>query len=136
MFIEELWEKYPEQTINVIKKITKLKDYSFEYVEFENNCLKFDVYDDEDAEYKFTIYVSDFYMNVCTSVEDYEISKQTIQWIKFMYSIYGNKYALQYISKRNQQLDKFMAEYDEKHNNQTRKVLEEIGFQSNKGKTK
>lgn len=135
-FVEDLWEKFPEQTENAIKKICNLNEKWGDRLEFErikNGALTFKKY----GRALDFIVVKDFSIRTSSySSNDYETSTTNTAWIKFMYSIYGNKYALQYIDRRNQQLDKFMAEYEEQYNEETRTVLDDIGFQANKGQTK
>ena len=142
MFIERLWEENPELLIKAIKKICNIdedlaKAISFDGVD-KNGNLKFS------AQYSVDyckVYLNDFYIQG----EEYEergLTRHTrmifdsSNWMKFMYNVYGDKYAMQYISKRNQKLDKFMADYEEKYNNETRKMLSEMGFEAIKGQTK
>ena len=53
-----------------------------------------------------------------------------------MFAGYGEAYAMQYVSNRNKQLDKFMAEYEQKYNNQTKTSLDEMGFKLDMEQTK
>ena len=136
MFIEDLWEKCPEQTENAIKKICNLNEKWGDRLEFErikNGALIFKKY----GRALDLIVVNDFSIRASSySSNDYETSTTNTAWIRFMYSIYGNKYAMQYISHRNQQLDRFMAEYEEKYNKETREMLDKMGFEATKGQTK
>lgn len=135
-FVEDLWEKFPEQTINAIKKICLVNEKWGDKLSF----LKID--EDGELIFKktgrstFFIMVNDFSIRTTDSGKNYQDSPMSIAWVKFMFSIYSKKYALQYISRRNMQLDKFMAEYEEKYNAETRKVLDVMGFEVNKGQTK
>ncbi|MBQ8522082.1 MAG: hypothetical protein IJ458_00270 [Clostridia bacterium] len=134
-FVEDLWEKFPEQTINAIKKICLVNEKwgdSLEFNGFEDGALIFK----KTGRSPDRIVVSNFAIRTTYSSKNYQDSPMSIAWVKFMFSIYGGKYAMQYISQRNMELDKFMAEYEEKYNAQTRKVLVQMGFGKEKGQTK
>lgn len=98
--------------------------------ELVNSTLKFTKY----GRVKNFIFVGDFYIRTTYSGKDYEDSIISEKWRTFMYDQFGSAYAVQFISQRNQQLDKFMADYEEKYNAQTRNMLDKMGF--NYGKTK
>lgn len=141
-FVKDLWGKNPELVIKAIKKVCNIdeelaKSLSFERID-ENGGLKFR------AKYVFDycdICVGDFYMGGTEYIDrgpvrTTRILSNSIGWMEFMYSVYGDKYAMQYITERNKKLDKYMAEYEENYNNQTRKVLAQMGFGNSKGQTK
>lgn len=134
MFIEDLWDKDPELVIKTIKKICNLNEKWGDRLEFErieNATLTFKKY----GRALDFIVVKDFSIRASSySSNDYETSTANTAWVKFMYEIYGDKYAMRFISQRNQQLDKFMADYEEKYNAQTRNMLDKMDF--NYGKTK
>lgn len=130
MFIEDLWKKFPEQTENAIKKIFDIRESrgdTLEFVCISNGALRFEKY----GHCSFGIVLTDF------EVYGHAVnSGYNIKWMKFMKSVFGDKYLYHYIAYRNNKLDKFMAEYEDNYNNETRKVLDEIGFEANKCKTK
>ena len=133
-FVEQLWEKNPElvekQVINICRIEEKYGD-ELHFVVMSNGVLKFEVR----GRALRNIQVGDFSIRV-TGDADYENSPRSSKWRSFMYGIYDKPYAMQYISKRNQQLDKFMADYEEKYNAQTRKILVQMGFELDNGHTK
>ena len=132
MFIERLWKENPKLTKEAIKKIFKIDTVTGDGIEFygiKDDAIVIGMYKS-----LYSI-VSD--EDVIARINDFEVldncfgmSREiyTEQWMKFMYKVFGDEYAIQYISQRNQQLDKFMAEYEEKFNRETRKVLDEMGF--------
>lgn len=134
MFIEKLWEKNPELVIKAIKKICDIdedlaKELAFQGVD-ENGYLKFGV---RNVRGYCRIYVNDFclkgdkYIDM-GGVRSTHMLSNSVDWMKFMYKIYGDKYVMKYISQRNQQLDEYMAEYEEKYNKQTINMLSELGI--------
>ena len=135
-FVEDLWENNPELVIKAIKKICLVNEKWGDKLSF----VKID--DDGELIFKktgrstFFIIVNDFSIRTTDSGKNYQNSPMSIAWVKFMFNICGDKYAMQYISHRNKQLDKFMAEYEQEYNNQTREVLKEMGFELNNGQTK
>ena len=142
MYIEKLWEEKPELVLKAIKKIANIdedvaKELSFKGVNEKGN-LKFGA---GNINGYCTIFVNDFRFEGEKYVDwggasSTRMISESIEWMKFMYKVFGDKYAMQYISKRNQQLDKFMADYEEKYNAQTKKVLDGMGFEVTKGQTK
>ena len=142
VFVKDLWEKNPELMLKIIKEISNIdeelaKELSFKGINERGN-LEFG------ATHLFSycnIYVNDFMIGGTEyldhgSVRRTKLINESISWKKSMYEIYGDKYVMRYISQRNLKLDKFMAEYEEKYNNETKAVLDEIGFNSSKGQTK
>lgn len=135
MYIEKLWEQNPKMVERAVKSIFNLREDwgdSLEFKKIEDNVLIFF----KDGRSRENIYLSDFWISTVRSIPYKADNELALKWVKFMYNVYGDKYALQYISYRNQELDKFMAEYEENYNNQTRKVLAQIGFGKEKGQTK
>ncbi len=130
MFIENLWEEKPEMVTKAIKKIFDIREErgdSLEFTQAGNGALRFEKY----GHCSFGIVLTDFEVYGSTVNSGYNI-----KWLKFMYNVYGDKYALQYISHRNKALDKFVEEYKDNYNQKTKIVLDEIGFDVNKGITK
>lgn len=134
-FVEQLWEKNPELVEKQVKNICRVNEMygdEFYFNKASNGVLKFEVR----GRAVRNIYVGDFAIRTTYSDADYENSPLSSQWRSFMYGIYDKPYAMQYISKRNQQLDKFMADYEEKYNAQTRKTLDQMGFELDNGHIK
>lgn len=128
MFIEKLWEEKPELVIKAVKKIFDVREErgdSLKFIQLSNGALRFEKH----GHCSFGIVLTDFEIYGQRVNNGYNI-----KWTQFMYNVYGDKYAMQYISYRNQQLDKFMTEYEDNYNKETRKVLDEMGF--NYGRTK
>jgi len=141
-FVKDLWEKNPELVIKAIIKVGKIDEELAKRLSFKGI--------DEKGSLEFGAHRSFDYCNVC--VGDFNISgteyidrggvrntrfiSNSVGWMKFLYSVYDDKFALQFISQRNQQLDKFMAEYEEKYNEETRHVLDKMGYGINKDHTK
>ena len=134
MFIEKLWQENPSLVLKAIKKIADMdielaKELSFHGVD-EKGYLKFGV---GNINGYCTVHVSDFSFQGSKSADwGGVVNTRTISnsadWMKFMYKVFGKEYAMQYISKRNQEFDKFMAEYEEKYNNVTNTMLDEMGY--------
>lgn len=121
MFIEDLWEKHPEQTINAIKKIFDVREErgdNLKFVCIGNGALRFEKY----GHCSFGILLTDFQ----AYGQDVN-SRYNIAWLKFMTSVYGKKYVSAFISHRNNVLDRYMAEYEENYNQQTNNILDELG---------
>ena len=133
MFIEELWEKYPEQTINAIKKIWDIKEDrgdSLEFIQLSNGALRFEKY----GHCSFGIVLTDFEAYGHTVNSGYNI-----KWLKFMKSVFGDKYLYHYIAYRNAKLDKFMAVYEDNYNKETKEILVKLGmdkYKDEQSKTK
>ena len=135
-FVEDLWEKSPELVTKIVKKICRVEEEKFgdrlEFVKQVNGVLKFKVY----GRVQRFIEVNNFSIRTSYSDNDYENSLISSKWRRFMFACYGEAYAMQYISKRNLQLDKFMADYEQKYNNQTKTALNEMGFKWDREQTK
>ena len=129
MFIEKLWQQNPKTVEDMLKRICELRDEKGDKIEhkgLKNGYMHFDV-SNEDDDYQFDLYVNDFKISVSTICEEHKATKYDVRWMKFMYKIYGDEYAMQYISHRNKQLDKFMHDYEQKYNKQTVSILAEMG---------
>ena len=127
MFIEKLWEENPKRVERAVKSIFSVREDWGDGIEFkkiEDNALVFIRY----GRVREKIYLGDFWVSTVRSTPYKANNECALKWVKFMYNVYGDKYALQYIAYRNRELDKFMAEYEEKFNRETRKVLDEMGF--------
>lgn len=132
-FVEDLWEKNPELLTKAVKKIFNIKEERGDSIKFEdlrNGELVFHFKKQMDV-YSTTILLRDFEVYGRKINDSYMPA-----WMRFMYKVYGDKYAMQYISYRNKELDKYMAKYEEKYNSLTRRVLDEMGFEATKGQTK
>ncbi len=130
MFIEKLWEENPELVIKAVKKIFDVREEKgdrLEFVEAGNGALRFKKY----GHCSFGIVLTDF------EVYGQNInSGYNVKWMKFIYNEFGDVYIYQYIAYRNSKLDKFMAEYENKFNDETVKTINQLGFEMNNGKTK
>ena len=133
-FVEDLWEKNP---VEIIKKITEICLINKNWGD-KLYFVKID--DDGELIFKKTgrctmfIIVNNFSIRTTESDKNYEHSPMSEVWRNFMFDIYGDSYAMQFISQRNLQLDKFMAQYEDNYNSETRLMLDEMGF--NYGQTK
>lgn len=133
MFVEKLWEEQPDLVVKAIKKVWDIREErgdTLEFIKIREGEIIFQKHA-RYSYYEHSIIIRDFEVYANKVNNSYEP-----KWVKFMYKVYGDKYAIQYISHRNKQLDKFMAEYEEKYNKETRKVLDDMGFQASKGLTK
>ena len=142
IFVKDLWEKNPKWMLKTIKEVSNIDEELARKLSFkginERGNLEFGA---THLSSFCNIYVNDFMIGGTeyldhSSVRHTNLINKNITWMKSMYEIYGDKYVMRYISQRNLKLDKFMAEYEEKYNNETKTVLDEIGFNSSKGQTK
>lgn len=134
-FIEDLWEKNPEL---VKDKLSEILDVEQERLIYDkktkaNGYLRFGIKSRYARGYEDGVIVNDYRIRF---MQDKSRPEIVADWVSFMFENCGKPYAMQYISKRNKQLDKFMAEHKEKYNAETRTVLEQMGFDINKGQTK
>lgn len=135
-FVEDLWEKDPELVVKVIKNICLVNEKWGDKLSF--------VKIDEDGELifkktgrsTFFIIVNDFSIRTTDSGKNYQNSPRSIAWIKFMFSVYGDKYVYQLISHGNKEFDEYIEKLKVEHENQTIEILDAIGFEINKGQTK
>jgi len=122
MFIEKLWEENPELITKAVKKIFEVREDrgdSLKFVCIGNGALRFEKY----GHCSFGIVLTDF------EVYGQDVnSGRNIKWMKFMKSVLGEKYLYYFIAYRNNKLDKFMAEYEDNYNKETKKVLAELGM--------
>ena len=98
-FVQNLWEKKPDLVSQKIKEICNIdeeKGDKLQFSELKDGALKFINH----GHVSIFIVASDFAIRTSYSGNDYENSKLSKKWANFMYSVYGNKYAMQYISKR------------------------------------
>ena len=134
MFVEKLWEEKPELVLKAIKKIASVdeelvKDLSFKGVD-EKGALIFGV----GNIYGFcTIYVKDFSFQGNASRDwgglvQTRMIGENVEWMKFMYKVFGEEYIEKYITLRNHELDKEMYQLEKKHTNATINVLAKIGI--------
>ena len=123
MYIEKLWEQNPELVKKAVIRIFDIKSErgdSLEFVAVGNGSLKFMKYGHD----PYRINLGDF--EVYTFHNN---SKYTINWLKFMYKVFGDKYIDEYITYRNNQLDRFMRDYETKYTNDTINALAELGIE-------
>ena len=122
MFIEKLWEENPELVIKAVKKIFDIREDRGDSLEFKqagNGALRFEKY----GHCSFGIVLTDF------EVYGQKVnSGYNIKWMKFMKRELGLKYVYHFIAYRNEKLDKFMAEYEDDYNKETKQVLGELGL--------
>ncbi len=126
MFIEKLWKENPELVKKAIKKICEIDDdatFGFKRID-ENGKIEFI----NNGSF-YLIKVSDFNIDVCVRSKFIDVENLTIRWMKFMKSVFGDKYVYHYIAKRNSEYDEFIAKYNQDFGNKTQRVLEEIGFE-------
>lgn len=102
MFIERLWKENPKLTKEAIKKIFKIDTVTGDGIEFygiKDDAIVIGMYKS-----LYSI-VSD--EDVVARINDFEVldncfgmSREiyTEQWMKFMYKVFGDEYARQYIS--------------------------------------
>lgn len=134
-FIEDLWSEKPELIKNKLSEILDIEQDNLVYDEKAKGggYLRFGIKSPYIIGYEDEIIVSDYKVRF---VQDKLQPPIVDEWVSFMFDNCGNPYALKFISDRNQQLDKFLARLEEKYNNETRQVLNVMGFLDNKGHTK
>ena len=122
MFVEKLWEQNPELVKQVVIKIWDIKSErgdSLEFVAVDNGSLQFIKY----GHNPFSIDLRDFEIYTF-----HNNSRHTINWLKFMHKVFGDKYVDAYITYRNNQLDRYMRDYESKYTNDTINALAELGI--------
>lgn len=128
MFIEKLWEEQPELVIKAVKKIFNVREDrgdSLKFEKFENGVLSFTKYG-HDA---YSIHLSDFWISSIYAIP-YKLDTIYVQqWMRFMYKVFGEEYIDEYITYRNNELDKFMYEYEKNYTNETINVLAKLGIE-------
>lgn len=138
MFIEKLWEEKPELLIDGLSYVL-----GFDKSRFETNGKSYDgvmlfhIKSTKGYGYSDVIRITDFDIHASMGQSLSHYTK--MQWIKFMYKVCGEKYAEEYITYRNDELDKFMHNYEKSYNENTIKVLAEIGvkkYQDMRNQTK
>ena len=131
MFVEDLWEKNPELFKKGLSEVLDVDKERLVNDKKGNGYLRFGIKSLYGKGYEDGVIVNDYKIRF---MQDKSRPEIVDFWVKFMYEIYGDKYAMGFISQRNQQLDKFMADYEEKYNAKTRQMLDVMGFDY--GKTK
>ncbi|MBQ7798531.1 MAG: hypothetical protein IJ371_05350 [Clostridia bacterium] len=124
MFIEDLWEKNPELFKSGLAKCVGVDASRLICTGSREGWLRFGIKSLYSNGYEDTIIVNDFKIRFF----DKSRPEKTLEWMKFMKCVCGDKYLYHYIAHRNEELDRYMANYEEKYNNQTRKVLAELGM--------
>ena len=128
MFIEKLWKENPELVLKAIKNFFNIREErgdSLEFEKFEKGVLSFTKYGhDAHSIYLSDFWISSIYKNPLESTTSY-----SLQWIKFMHQVCGEEYIDEYITFRNNQLDKFMCEYEKKYTRETINVLAKLGIE-------
>jgi len=131
MFIEELWDKNPELVEKAVKKIYYNYGEMGNDIEFVGHTNVVYVFV-KHGNTPFSIYVRDFDIHASfESKEQCVDSDMTIEWMKFMKRIFGDKYMYHYIAYRNKLLDR----YAERFNRTTKGVLKDLGFDVTATKT-
>lgn len=127
-FVEDLWDKDPVLVTNSVKRIFNVKEKIGDKLVFlgkKNGALVFEKY----GHCPEGFVLRDF------GIDGYNFdSRVAEEWRTVMFEVYGTAYAMQLISQRNMQLDKFMAKYKENYNTQTRNALDNMGFNYEKTK--
>ena len=122
MFVEKLWEQNPELVKKAVIRIFDIKferGDSLEFVAADNGSLQFIKYGNN----PYSINLEDFEVYTFHNNRSH-----TINWLKFMYKVFGDKYIDAYITYRNNQLDRFMHNYEIKYTNDTINALAELGI--------
>ncbi|MBQ3502314.1 MAG: hypothetical protein IJA72_01450 [Clostridia bacterium] len=135
MFIEKLWEEKPELVVKEVKKIfgvNKEKGDRLKFKKLENGVLTFVKYGHDG----FNVYVNDFSVSTINAIPYKLETKQVKDWMSFMFDEFGDEYIYEFLSHRNNQLDKFKAEFESNFNNETMNAINQLGFRMDKGNTK
>lgn len=132
MFIERLWKKNPEKVTEAVKGICRVNEdigdrFGFRCVN-ENGELEFVKF----GLSSFTVRVSDYNIELAFNSSYSKIPDLSLEWMKYMKEVFGDKYLYHYIAYRNNEIDK----YNKNFSKQTNKVLKELGFDVTKGVTK
>ena len=132
MFVEKLWEKNPEKVTEVVKSICRINEdigdrFGFRGVN-ENGELEFVKF----GLSSFTVRVSDYNIELAFNGSYSTTPPLSIEWMRFMKEVFGDKYLYHYIAYRNNEIDKYNKNFAQ----QTNKVLDELGFDVTKGVTK
>lgn len=131
MFIEKLWEENPKLVSKEIKRIFSIieeTDDNFYFFEFDKGHIVFIKL----GEVTTRISVGDFDIRTSYSGDNYAQSSFSIEWMKFMKNMFGDKYLSEFIDYRNRQLDLYMAKYEKQYTNQTKEVLAKLGVEKYK----
>ena len=98
MFIEKLWEENPELVETAVKDIFSVRedwDDGIEFKKIEDNALVFNRYGHVGG----NIYLGDFWVGTVRLMPYKANNECALKWVKFMYNVYGDKYALQQYSQ-------------------------------------
>ncbi len=136
MFIERLWKENSKLAKETIKKIFNIDTVTGDGIEF---------YGIKDGAITVGMYKSLYSMvsdeDVIARINDFEVldncfgmsrEMYTERWMKFMYKVFGDEYIDEYITLRNNKLDKFMREYERKYTNETISILANLGVEKYK----
>ena len=127
MFIETLWKENPEFVIDSIKKICGINESVGDCLSLksiEDGCLVF-----QNKERSLSsIIVSDFAIQTDFAGRVYDLSQNSVEWMKVMKSVFNDQYIFHYIAYRNEKLDKFLENYKKEYDEQTKKTLLDVDF--------
>ena len=127
MFIEKLWNTNPELVENEIKKLFGVKEDRGERFYFVD-CVKGRLIFVKKSDFVTRIGVNDFDVYTSYSGENYGYSSLSIDWMKFMKNIFGEKYLEEFMIYRDNQVVEYIEKYKQYHSMQTNKVLAELGM--------
>ena len=124
-FVEDLWEQNPELIKDKLSEILDVEKNRLVYSNKtkDSGYLGFGIKEVSGKNYEDSIIVKDYKIKF---IQDKSRPEIVDGWMSFMFGNCGKPYALKFISKRNQQIDKFMAEYEEKYNAETRNILDKM----------
>ena len=127
MFIEKLWEQNPELVIKGLSYILGFDKSRFETDgKSYNGHMLFHIKSVIGVGYSNIVNISDF--DIFSAMGPSIPSNKKLQWMKFMHKVVGEEYIEEYITYRNNELDKFMYEYEKNYTNDTINALAELGI--------
>jgi len=115
MFIEKLWEQYPEVMEKQIKKICGInesKGDTFGFIGADKGVLKFAKYGTS----SFEVFVEDFDIKLSFFGSKPVCIPNSEEWRVFMTKVYGNNYVHKYISARKTELKNYVNKFEEETN--------------------
>lgn len=134
-FIEDLWERKPKAVIAKVEEIFDVREEMGDRLKFkklENGVLTFVKY----GHNGFNIYVNDFSVSTINTIPYKLDSRYVNDWMDFMFDEFGDEYIYEFLSHRNNQLDRFKAELENNFNNETMNAINRLGFRMDKGQTR
>ena len=129
MFIERLWKKNPDGVTQKVKEICRINEeigdrFGFRGIS-ENGELEFVKF----GLSSFTVKVSDYNIELAFNSSYANMPSLSLEWMKYMKGVFGDKYLYHYIAYRNKEIDKYNIAFAK----QTNKVLKELGFDVTNG---